>query len=157
MKPLRRRLTLSHNGHRFLERWGLVHERLGGFYLHNIADADPGLDLHDHPWTFASFILRGGYTEEFAEDARQPHRTVTRFCNRWSFHRVPLGHAHRITSARPGTWSLVLRGPTRRVWGFFIVHPFDGFTWHAWTAYDYGTRRANTVISNLTASEMDHG
>jgi hypothetical protein len=157
MKPLRRRLTLSHHDRSFLERWGLVHERFGGFYLHHIVDADPGFDVHDHPWSFVSIVLRGGYTEEHAADARTPERTLSRTWRAGTLHRMPLNVAHRITAARPGTWTLVFRGPTRRVWGFYIVHPFDGHTWDPWTAYDYAQRRANTVISNQTDHEMEHG
>lgn len=153
MKPLRRRLTLSHDDKPFLDRWGIVHERLGGFYLHHVADADPGKDLHDHPWAFVTFILRGGYTEQTAQAReavllasfaeRWPDTCtsgVERIWRRFSVHRMPLNVAHRITSAEPGTWTLVLRGPTRRMWGFFIP---DG--WVSFKKYDYETRRPSSI------------
>lgn len=152
-KRLRRRLTLAHNGRPFLERWGICHERFGGFYVHKIADADPGLDLHDHPWAFISIILRGGYTEqaigtdvavECAKVADRWPETCQPGIERrfgWlSVHRMPLTVAHRITAALPNTWTLVLRGPTRRVWGFYLP---TGRV--AWTEYPYETRRPSEI------------
>lgn len=153
---LRRRLTLSHDGRPFLDRWGLVHERVGGFYLHHIAGPDPGKDLHDHPWAFISIVLRGGYTEQhaptaiavdIARSAEMGHRWGTdrkpRVWRRWTVHRMPLSIAHRIVNARRNTWTLVLRGPTRRVWNFY---PPTGKV--AWTEYDYAARRPSSWKSN---------
>jgi len=145
---IRRRLTLTHAGRTFLDRWGLCHERIGGFYLHHIAGPDPGFDLHDHPWAFVRIILWGGYTEQYADTreavqlafiadrARSPFCTpgVERKVKRVS--RFGLHIAHRITSAKPHTWTLVLRGPTRRSWGFYLP---DG--WLRWDRYPYRTRR----------------
>lgn len=153
----RRRLTLSHDGRPFLDRWGLVHERFGGFLLHHIADADPGKDLHDHPWAFTSIVLRGGYTEEVA-DTRVASAMATvadmypdsctpgapRSWRRFSIHHMPLTTAHRITAAEPGTWTLVLRGPTRRRWGFYLpTH------WIVWTSYPYETRRPSSIDRDI--------
>lgn len=142
---IRRRLTLSHDGRPFLERWGLCHDRFGGFYVHHIAGPDPGIDLHDHPWWFASIVLSGGYSEkEERTIAAELYPTVCtgvpRFWRRWSIHKMPLVVAHRITHVLPGTWTFVLRGPTHRVWGFYTP---DG--WVAHDRYDYETRRPNTV------------
>lgn len=61
-----RHLDLIHNGATFLRRRGV--ELFGaGVLVHRIDAPDPGLDLHDHPWPFITIILRGGYTEEWAE------------------------------------------------------------------------------------------
>jgi hypothetical protein len=147
-----RRLTLSHGGRTFLDRWGIV-TRWGGFYLHHIAGPDPGMDVHDHPWAFVSLVLRGGYDEEYigtheavaaAWCAERWPETCTpgvARCHRWlSVHRVPLNVAHRIIAVQPGTWTLVLRGPDRRVWGFY---PPSGRI--EWDRYEYATRRPLVV------------
>jgi hypothetical protein len=147
---LLRRLNLRHDGKTFLERWGLVHDRVGGFYVHRIDGPDPGLDLHDHPWSFVTIVLRGGYIDLQAHihaDGQHHDERMTRFVwghrhDRYGYlvgpriHRMPLDVAHRIMSARPGTWTLVLRGPTRRVWGFY---PPEGRV--EWTTYDYDNRQ----------------
>lgn len=62
-----RSLDLIHDGVTFLRRRGIEHLRLGGNLIHWLDGPDPGLDLHDHPWPFVSIVLRGGYTEEWAE------------------------------------------------------------------------------------------
>lgn len=142
MKPRGwRRLTLRHDGRPFLERWGFD---LGpvGVYVHHVAGPDPGLDLHDHPWPFVSVVLSGGYSEHVSE-VRALHSTTYRSWPRWSVHSMSFGVAHRITSARPGTWTLVLRGPKSRPWGFFV----DG-RWVAWDEYDYATRRPGSADSS---------
>lgn len=148
----KRRLTLRNaaTDRPFLDRWGLVWDKVGGFYIHHIAGPDPGLDVHDHPWAFRTFILWGGYSELCAEDIRVPEVVVGRRWARWSWHSMPLTVAHRIISVKPRTWTLVLRGPTRRAWGFYVPAPTsDGVWW--WvknTEYDYATRRPNKVTGN---------
>jgi hypothetical protein len=96
-------------------------------YLHQFHRSDEGADLHDHPWSFVSVILAGGYwewTEErhtcLVED--QPHIQIP--VRRWKRPGSVLvrsaSHAHRveIDPQRPA-WSLVLVGPKWRKWGFY--------------------------------------
>jgi hypothetical protein len=133
------------DGSVYLNRWGCEHDRIGGVFLHKMEAPDPGLDLHDHPWKFLSFILKGGYTEErrlvddadiwaaFAEDM-DIHRSVSspwprgliyrrrRFSFKWLY----LNECHRITYLPKGvSWSIILHGPKRKdrpagaKWGFY--------------------------------------
>lgn len=144
-----RRLTLLHNGRPFLDRWGLDLGPVGS-YVHNLAGADPGLDLHDHPWPFVTLILRGGYEEEVA-DIREPWMTRRRSWGRFSIHAMPFTVCHRITRVQPGTWTLVLRGRKSRTWGFYLI---DEARWTPWDLYDYATRRPNTVDSSDPTERM---
>ena len=86
-----RRLDLrGPDGSTFLRRRGIEHERLGGLLLHFLDGPDPGLDLHDHPWPFATLILRGGYTEEVAPIAAVPaHRYEPATWGAWLFDGEP--------------------------------------------------------------------
>jgi hypothetical protein len=117
-----------------LNRWGIGHKRLGGIWLHRITAPDPGVDLHDHPFTFWSLILRGGYNEErvptwdairFAQRAAKLpkihlRRGFLKFRHPWTLQKMGMDECHRITHIyAPVTWTLVLRGPTRKGWGFF--------------------------------------
>lgn len=61
-----RKLDLIHGNTTFLRRRGLD-LRFVGILVHRLDAADPGMDLHDHPWAFISIVLRGGYTEEWAQ------------------------------------------------------------------------------------------
>lgn len=144
-----RHLVLRHDGETFLERWGLD-LKLFGIYLHHVCRADPGMDLHDHPWPFCSVILRGFYTEERADvrTAADPSARPTR----WTYQAPAVNvlgrhQAHRIVLARPDTWTLVFRGRKNRTWGFFAPGG-----WVNYLAYDYDTRRPITM-----ADTKDHG
>lgn len=149
------RLTLrDNNGAPFLHRWGL-HLGPVGIFLHSIPARDPGLDLHDHPWPFATLILWGGYTDEVEETRRAVERARTvadhpqlpctpgraRTFRRGSIHRGRTHEAHRITSVEPHTWTLVVRGRREgdQAWGFYTP---DG--WVDWRDYDYAARRPST-------------
>lgn len=151
-----RRMTLRRtDGQVYLNRWGFSHDRIGGILLHRMDAPDPGVDLHDHPWWFVSIILWGGYTEERASireavsraaradqlDARAGQRnagvrgTTTR--RRWlSVRSMRLDECHTITEThRSHSWSLVIKGPRLRSWGFYLP---DGYM----PAAQYGTERA---------------
>lgn len=162
-----RKLDLKSNGKTFLRRRGIDAGRLG-IYLHRIDAPDPGLDLHDHPWPFVSIMLRGGYVEEWddtrtasagamaAEKVEDPDgfyrdpplprgtapRGYRRAWRRGTVHRMPLTIAHRITSAEPGTVTLIIRGRKSRSWGFYLPTG-----WVDWREYDYDERRPIAVES----------
>lgn len=40
-------------------------------YLHKIGTPDMRPTLHDHPWPFVAFVLRGGYVEQVPTDDQQ--------------------------------------------------------------------------------------
>jgi hypothetical protein len=119
-KGIYRRLTLRRSdGRVYLNRWGLGHDRVGGILLHRMDAPDPGIDLHDHPWFFVSLILWGGYTEARA-NVRLPEEQE--WVNRWpgSIRTMRLDECHTITAlARKHSWSVVINGPRRRIWGFY--------------------------------------
>lgn len=100
----------------YLVRWRIVQTPWAAVYLHKIILDDLGRPLHDHPWAFLSVILKGWYREEFksSPDAESTYHKW----GRWSAHRMPLRAFHGITQVGEGTWTLVLTGPRRQVWGF---------------------------------------
>jgi hypothetical protein len=70
-------------------------------------------EFHDHPWSFWTLVLWGGYVDE-------------RMTERGTIWRDVLGpghlrhrdamHAHRTTSTARHTWTLVLMSPKKREW-----------------------------------------
>jgi hypothetical protein len=100
----------------------------------NKPDAEPY--LHDHPVSFLSLILRGGYQERrcrrwmygYYED-----RPMRRWCN---LILASPDDVHRIERVLPKTLTLVFMGPKTREWGF---HTPDG--WVHWKDY-YAVQRA---------------
>jgi hypothetical protein len=65
---------------------------------------------HDHPWSFVSFILRGGYwesTDGTVFHFRAPGDVIYRRAE----------HAHTVKTTPPRiAWTLVITGPVRRKW-----------------------------------------
>lgn len=150
---LYRRLTLRRaDGRVYLNRWGIGHDRIGGILLHRMEAPDPGIDLHDHPWWFASLILWGGYTEQRADTRhassmaaladRHPRRLgrgYEQVRHPLSVRSMRLDECHTITALnRRTSWSLIVRGPRRRKWGFYLS---DG--WMPEAEYDDATVRAD--------------
>lgn len=48
----------------YLRRYYIVKSKYFNIFLHNIQRSDDDPDPHDHPWSFLSLILKGGYTDE---------------------------------------------------------------------------------------------
>lgn len=119
------------DGQVYLERWGLEWKHLGGLFVHRMSAPDPGIDLHNHPWHFSSLVLWGAYEEErcdslfassFARFNWPSERRGERSTRRWlSWRSLNLNECHRIVKLhRPHVWTLVVHGPWRRNWGFYM-------------------------------------
>lgn len=118
--------SVTRGGRPLLTRIRLATDRTGGFYLHRLDAPDSGAP-HDHPWTFWSFVVTGSYTEDVYHDAEILDRAETHHRKRWSVHRMSMDSAHLITHIEPHTRTIVLRGPRRRLWGFWTK---DGWVSH---------------------------
>lgn len=93
--------------------------------VHWIHRPDPQPDLHDHPVTFLSIILRGGYWEEREVNGVVEYRRA-RF---WNFIRAT--DKHRIISLnREPTMTLMFASKVVRGWGFWTK---EG--WVPWREY----------------------
>ncbi len=90
-------------------------------YLHRIFQSDTDRHLHDHPWSFISIILEGGYTEEVPHPIHGITATFQRNVrNRWSakLRRATDLHRVRLHGNEEPIWSLMLVGPREREWGY---------------------------------------
>lgn len=109
---------LNNQGEIYLTRWRLLQTPWFSIFLHRINLPDSDRYPHDHPWDFWSLILQGGYVEHVVTGG------VTRrfHWRRWSWHKMPTDWFHKIQllDRRP-TWSLVLTGRRKRVWGFLTL------------------------------------
>lgn len=124
----------ENNSREFLKRWRLVQTPWFSIFVHRMQVPDPGNDLHDHPWAFLSLVVKGGYVERVAE--RGVAGEVLRGRGRWSVAGIRLDQRHTVAAVRDPTWTLIVTGPTRRRWGFFV----DG-EWQDWEReYDYRRR-----------------
>lgn len=115
----------------YLTRWRLIQTPWLSLYLHRFDHPDSRPTLHDHPWTFLSIVLRGGYIERRLNpntlEVDEAHHV------RW-INRVRASDAHAILSLdRTPTWSLMLVGPRVRKWGYW--ERFSDGSWR-WTEFD---------------------
>jgi hypothetical protein len=91
-------------------------------FIHKFLKSDPD-DVHDHPWPYATLILKGGYyewTPIFDGDGKKIAETCVwrgpghfRTCSADSYHRIELDPA--ITA-----WTMFMPGPQKREWGFLV-------------------------------------
>ncbi|WP_013321625.1 hypothetical protein [Gloeothece verrucosa] len=81
--------------------------------LHKICLSDPD-ELHDHPWWYATLILKGGYWEITPQGRFWRNPGHFRISNPKSLHRL------EIPDGSDGSWSLFFRGPKVREWGFIF-------------------------------------
>ena len=98
--------------------------RFGKVMLHSFFPGATDKDCHDHPASFLTFVLRGGY------DDVQPDGTVDRvYAPTARFRRAEHAHITRVGPA--GATTIVVMGPKRRAWGFHR----DG-KWFEWRTYE---------------------
>lgn len=141
------------DGQIYLDRWGWEC-RWFGIFLHKMDAPDPGIDLHDHPWWFTSVILRGGYREVRAQN-RRPNVTFGK--QRARVGTLRLDESHRINElTRTPTWTLVLHGPKRQEWGFYVDRE-----WIYWKTYEETVRAERrdmwAEISNVEEERIGVG
>lgn len=144
-KTIKRQVIRGADGDPYLIRWA-INTPLGGIKLHHILRSDEDRDLHDHPWSFLSIILWGGYWEHRDMDfvarlavrtnlppqssgwfavGRAERRTWRKWFGPGSILWRPAPSIHRLELPNGRTaWSLVLTGPKKREWGFHTVCGF---------------------------------
>lgn len=87
-----------------------------GRALHRFTREEPHADPHDHPWSFETVILAGGYVEEvFHLDAGGGWRSERVHRRPGTVHHIPAAHRHRIAALpERECWTLVRAGPHER-------------------------------------------
>jgi hypothetical protein len=110
----------------YLERYYLFLKDRDRFpfnvFLHKFLKGDPD-DVHDHPWPYATLILKGGYYEwvpifdtdnkKISEICHWRGPGHFRVCGANSYHRIELD-----PSITP--WTVFMPGPKERDWGFLV-------------------------------------
>ena len=99
-------------------------------YVHHFHRSDNDRHVHDHPWSFVTWLLSSGYWEHVPELPMFPAGTQVRFWRRrFSVLWRPAEWQHWVEIERP-VWTLVLRLRKRREWGFW-TH----LGWIDWKTY----------------------
>jgi hypothetical protein len=133
----RKRIVLDRESNEpYLERYYLFLKDRKHFpfnvFLHKFLKSDPD-DLHDHPWPYATIILKGGYyewTPVYDKDGRKITE-VSRWCGPGHFRLSSANSFHRIELDPDVTcWTLFMPGQQTREWGFMVKD-----TWVHWEEY----------------------
>lgn len=106
----------------YLDRVYLFRCRLFSIRFHKILMSDRDRHLHDHPWTWVTFMVRGAYFETTEAGVRKVRAGMV------NGHRATT--PHKLTLISKEVWTLFITGPEKREWGF---HTEDGWVAH----YDY--------------------
>jgi len=91
-------------------------------FIHKFLKSDPD-DVHDHPWPYATLILKGGYNEwvpTFDKDGKK----IGEVCH-WRgpghFRISSANSYHRIEMVEGvAAWTMFMPGPQKREWGFLV-------------------------------------
>lgn len=131
------------NGLIYLRRYFIAEiRRLFAIFLHNIRHEDDDRDPHDHPRSFVTIVLWGGYTDESWHvpggghcgdrgGVLQPFPCASEDKLRVGSIRFRKAeHVHRVRDVLPNTWTLTIWGPYRRDWGFWTPQG-----WEHWREY----------------------
>lgn len=133
----RKRIVMDRvNDQPYLERYYIFLKDRKRFpfniFLHKFLRSDPD-DVHDHPWPYATLILKGGYYEwipNFNSQGAKIGETRywrgpghVRICSATSYHRVELAEGIEC-------WTLFMPGPQQREWGFLVKN-----CWVPWQQY----------------------
>lgn len=121
----------------YLERYYLFLKDRGehfpfNVFLHRFLKSDID-DLHDHPWPYATLILKGGYyewTPQFGADGKKIGE-IARWCGPGSFRWAKANSYHRIElDPEVECWTLFMPGAKQRDWGFMVKNK-----WVQWEEY----------------------
>jgi len=110
----RKRIILDANNEPYLTRYYLFLKDRKWFpfniFLHKFHRSDPD-DLHDHPWPFITFILKGGYWEHTPTGKHWRSAGTIRMASSDQLHRIEL-------DPNIDVWTLFFVGPRLKEWGF---------------------------------------
>ena len=117
----------------YMSRWHLFRKNGWQLALHRIHKSDDDRALHDHSGDNISLIVWGWYWERFSH-AWEPLRQKLRLPFIPYFRKAEM--PHRLVLRFP-VWTLWLRWPARRNWGFFC--PKGWLRWQDYVGQDYRT------------------
>ena len=126
--------------------------------LHKILRSDDPI-MHDHPWSYMTIILKGGYWEHtpvFNKEGklllefsrwRGPGSIIRRKANEF--------HWLELEDNKPAT-TLFFMGPQKREWGFLVQTKKGLHRWIKWTDYLVDWKNYhNKYVANAANKKKD--
>ena len=84
--------------------------------IHNWISSDDDRHFHDHPWSFITLVLRGGYTD--VSPSGEHRMTPGKVAYRHALHQ------HTVQVDKGGCLTIIITGPQWRKWGFWVGKKF---------------------------------
>ena len=126
----------------YLIRYYVFRSQWFNIFIHIFLRSDRD-DWHDHPWDFATYLVRGQYIEErpaktpgiFQNDVEPTFRHNTQsdlgifklnrlvFRKAEALHRVILYRSYTAAQIDQAPMTICVTGPVRREWGFVRLRP----------------------------------
>lgn len=95
----------------YVVRWR-VEFPFGSIRVHHWLSNDDPRAVHDHPWWFLTFVVKGGYTDLSPEGSEILEAPAIRFRK--------AEHRHTVYPLKPcGAWTVLITGRPLRKWGFY--------------------------------------
>ena len=114
------------NNEPYLERYYLFLKDRKRFpfniFLHKFIKSDPD-EVHDHPWPYATLIVKGGYWEytPIFNNHNQKIGERVQWYGAGSFRTASATSYHRIVlDPNIECWTVFMPGPQTREWGFLV-------------------------------------
>lgn len=105
----------------YMFRWVFI---FFGFSIrvHKWIRSDDKRFMHDHPWSFVTFVLKGEYTDvsPSLDVFCEPQEPIRETLKAGSFKYRASHHRHYVDVPKGGAWTLVITGRPKRKWGFWI-------------------------------------
>jgi hypothetical protein len=103
----------------YVTRFKIIQTPWFGVWIHKFDHGDSRATLHDHPASFVSLVLRGGYIE-----IRPTGPRIIRHINI-----MRIKDCHYISNLlRTPTWTLLLIGRQKKRWGY-LIPTTSGYKW----------------------------
>lgn len=135
----------------YLIRWRIIQTPWFAIYLHKINTPDSRPTLHDHPWSFIAFVLKGGGYWEKRLD-KSTLEVVDRRVRRINIMRREDYHYIKSIPSGKSVWTLLLVGARRQTWGYLRPTVTTGWIW---TPFD---KDVHSLSYDKAAERMDrHG
>ena len=89
--------------------------------IHKWIRSDDKRYMHNHPWWFRTFVLKGSYTDVYLDkDGNIQKDLIKRFSTRYR----PSSHIHYVEVPEKGCITILLTGKPINKWGFFVNGKF---------------------------------
>jgi hypothetical protein len=116
------------------------HKKMGGVWIYNWKTIEQNR-FHTHAFSSVAITLSGQYTEEIIKDGVIERRDVRKL---FRPRKLPANYCHRILSAEPNTWTMVIFGKWIPYWWEYFQDT------KTWVKYGWGRKVVEKRLGDET-------